>query len=213
MELKVWQQRMLFAIVVVGLAILGIYVVIPRLHHSSDSDAAASPSASPTPAAAASSVAETPVAQSSPGTATPGAVNIYNWLPFTQAELADAAGVVTSFCSDYETYRYTDSAAVYVGRMNGLVTSSLAGLLRADYETPGVASLRTTQRQVSSGSGTIGSIRAFGSSSITFVVTIAQRQVSTKGTQTASGQYSVTVQSVGASWQVNDIELASAGNS
>src|ERR1700677_5010381 len=111
MELKVWQQRMLFGIVVAGLAVLGIYLVSPNFHHSGDTGAAASPSASPTPAAVASSIADTPVAQSSPGTATPSSVNIYSWLPFPQAELADAAGVVTSFCSDYETYRYTDSAA------------------------------------------------------------------------------------------------------
>jgi len=211
MELKVWQQRMLFAVVVVGLAVLGVTLVIPKLQHSGGTSATASPSASASastaPAQSSPAATQTPVAATTPST-----VNVYNWLPFTQAELANAAGVVTSFCSAYGTYRYTDSAAVYMGRMNGLVTSSLAGLLRADYETVGVAAQRTTQRQVSSGSGTIGSIRAFGSSSITFVVTIDQRMASTKGTQTASGQYVITVQSVGATWQVNDIELASAGN-
>lgn len=211
MELKVWQQRMLFAVVVVGLAVLGVTLVIPKLQHSGGVSATASPSAS---ASATTAPAQSsPVATQTPAAVTtPSTVNIYSWLPFTQAELANAAGVVTSFCSAYNTYRYTDSATVYIGRMNGIVTSSLAGLLRSDYDTAGVASQRTTQRQVSSGSGTIGSIRAFGSSSITFVVTMAQRMVSTKGTQTASGQYTITVQSVGATWQVNDIELASAGN-
>jgi hypothetical protein len=205
MELKVWQQRMLFGIVVVGLAVLGIYLVGSNMHGSTP--AAAKPSAAPTRAAAPAST-PTPVAVS-----TPSSVNIYSWLPFTQAELTDAAGVVSSFCSAYDTYRYTDSTSVYVGRMNGLVTASMAGLLRADYQTPGVATQRVQQRQVSSGRGTIDSISAFGSSSITFTVTIDQKLVSTQGTTTNSGQYAITVQSVGSTWQVNDIEQAGAGNS
>jgi hypothetical protein len=207
MELKVWQQRMLFGIVVVGLAVLGIYLVSSDRHGSGGTGAAATPSASPTESAAAVTT-PTPVAMS-----TPSGVNIYSWLPFTQAELGDAAGVVTSFCTAYDTYRYTDSTSVYVGRMNGVITSSLAGLLRSEYQTPGVQTQRLQQRQVSSGSGTIDSIRAFGSSSITFVVTIDQKLVSTQGTAANSGQYAITVESLGSTWQVNDIELASAGNS
>jgi hypothetical protein len=209
MELKVWQQRMLFGIVVAGLAVLGIYLVGSNLHGSSGSGAAATPSPTPSPSdQAAATAAPTPVAVS-----TPSSVNIYAWLPFTQAELTDAAGIVTSFCNAYDTYRYTDSASVYVGRMNGLITSSLAGLLRADYQTPGVASLRQRQRQVASGSGTIDSINAFGASSITFIVTLDQHLVSTQGTTSNSGQYSITVESVGSAWEVNNIQLASAGNS
>jgi hypothetical protein len=205
MELNVWQQRMLFGIVVVGLAVLGIYLVGSNVHGSTPA-AAAKPSASPTPAAPATT--PPPVAVS-----TPSSVNIYSWLPFTQAELTDAAGVVSSFCSAYDTYRYTDSTSEYVGRMNGLVTASMAGLLRAGYQTPGVATQRVQQRQVSAGSGTIDSISAFGSSSITFTVTIDQKLVSTQGSTTNSGQFAITVQSVGSTWQVNDIEQAGAGNS
>jgi hypothetical protein len=205
MELNVWQQRLLFGAVVVGLAVLGIYLVDSHLHGSTQ--AAATPSASPR-APAAVATTQPPVAVS-----TPSSVNIYSLLPFTQAELTDATGVVSSFCAAYETYRYTDSTAIYVGRMNGLITSSLAGLMRADYQTPGVAAQRTGQRQVSSGSGTVDSIQAFGPSSITFVVTIDQKLVSTKGTKTASGQYDITVQSAGSSWQVNNIQQAGAGNS
>jgi hypothetical protein len=45
------------------------------------------------------------------------------------------------------------------------------------------------------------------------VVTIDQKLVSTQGTAANSGQYAITVESLGSTWQVNDIELASAGNS
>jgi hypothetical protein len=207
MELKVWQQRLLFVAVVVGLAVLGIYLISSNRHGSGTTHAAATQSAAPTQPAA-QATTQAPIAVS-----TPSSVNIYSWLPFTQAELTSAADAVSSFSTAYETYRYTDSTSVYVGRMNGLITPTLANVLRADYETPGVATLRVQQRQVSSGAGAIDSIRAFGSSSITFVVTINQRLVSTRGTTSDSGQYAITVQSVGTAWQVNDIELASAGNS
>jgi hypothetical protein len=210
-ELKPWQQRMMFGLVVVGLAVLGLYLVGPALrHNTSGTGAAGSPS--PTPSAAgvgsgASTGSQAPVAATAPAS-----VNIYNWLPFTQTQLADAVGVVTAFCSAYDTYRYTDSAGSYTGRMNGLVSGSLAGVLRADYETPGVASQRVSQRQVSSGSGTIDSIRSFGSSSIQFVATITQRVVSARGSATNSTQYAVTVVASASGWLVNDIELATAGN-
>lgn len=207
MELKPWHQRLLFALVVAGLAVLGVYLIGPAMHHNSAAPqaGAATPAATPNPPAPA--VTQSPVAVS-----TPASANIYNWLPFTPSGLANAAGIVTAFSSAYDTYRYTDSANVYVGRMNGLISTSLAGLLRSNYQTPGLVAQRQSQRQVSSGTGTIDSIRAFGQDSITFVVTISQRVLSTQGTKTYSTDDAVTVTSVGTTWQVTDIELASAGN-
>ena len=63
------------------------------------------------------------------------------------------------------------------------------------------------------GNTMIDSLRAFGATSLTFVVTINQKITSTSGTNQQSQQYAVTVASNGGgSWQVNNIELASAGN-
>jgi hypothetical protein len=59
----------------------------------------------------------------------------------------------------------------------------------------------------------INSLRAFGPSSITFVVTISQEITATNGRNQVTAQYAVTVTSAGTGWQVNDIEQASAGNS
>jgi hypothetical protein len=142
-----------------------------------------------------------------------GNVNIYSWLPFTQQGLADAASVTEKFCVDYNTFTYTESPAAYVAKMSGLITGPLATTLQASYSTAGVATLRTSQKQVSTGTAVINSLRAFGASSLTFVVTTGQRLVSSKGTTTGSTQYAVTVTGSGSSWQVDDIELASAGNS
>jgi hypothetical protein len=142
-----------------------------------------------------------------------GTVNIYSWLPFTQQDLADAAAVTVKFCADYNTFTYTQSAASYVATMNGLITGQLSTTLQASFATPGVASLRKSQKQLSTGTAAIVSLRAFGPSSLTFVVNGTQRLVSSKGTTNGTNQYAVTVSGSGASWQVSDIELASAGNS
>jgi hypothetical protein len=76
-----------------------------------------------------------------------------------------------------------------------------------------VAGQRTSKKQVSTGSAVINSLRAFGTSSITFVVTITEQITDTAGRSLDSTQYAVTAVGVGSSWQINDIELASAGNS
>ncbi|MGH3178373.1 MAG: hypothetical protein ACRDPF_31425, partial [Streptosporangiaceae bacterium] len=58
----------------------------------------------------------------------------------------------------------------------------------------------------------ISSLRAFGPSSLTFILTAGQRLATSNGTSNASTQYAVTVTGAGSSWQVSDIELESAGN-
>ena len=214
MDLSPAQQKAVFVLVVVVLAALGYWLILPKLSHSGGHSAAAS---STSPAASASASAPgTPGTPASTVTASPAAagnVNIYSWLPFTQQGLADAASVTVKFCVDYNTFTYTESPAAYVAKMSGLITGQLATTLQASYSTAGVAALRTSQKQVSTGTAVINSLRAFGPSSVTFILTTGQHLVSSKGTTNGSTQYAVTVTGSGSSWQVDDIELASAGNS
>ena len=210
MDLSPGQQKAVFALIVVVLAALGYWLILPKVTHSHTQ-------AQATPAATPSATVPTAVPSSVPSTApaspvATGSVNIYSWLPFTQQDLADAAALTVKFCVDYDTYTYTESAAAYVATMNGLVTGQLATTLQASYNTPGVASLRKSQQQVSTGTAAITSLRAFGPDSLTFVVNTTQKLVSSKGTTNGSTQYAVTVTGSGSSWQVDDIELASAGN-
>ena len=204
MDLSAGQQKALFAVVVVVLAGLGVFLLAPHGSHPH-----ASPSASARPSAPAAG-SGSPSAAAVPSPA--GSTNIYQWLPFTQAELAQAAAVATEVTADYNTFTYTESAASYVARMNGLITSQLSQTLKNGYATVGVAHTRTSQKQVSSGTATIDSIRTFGSSSITFVVTATQKLTGAQGSTTSSVQYAVTVTGQGGTWQVYDIEPATAGN-
>ena len=208
MELSPRQRGAVFAAVVIALAALGYYLVVPAVTHSRGSAQASK--STPSAPATEQTQAAAPTVQASAAAA--GGPDIYAWLPFTQQNLAAAASVAVRFSVDYNTYTYTESAAGYVGAMGGLVTSQLAGTLRAVYQTPGVAKLRTSQKQVSSGTAVISSLRAFGPSSMTFVVTAGQRLATSDGTSNASTQYAVTVTGSGSSWQVSDIELQSAGN-
>ena len=210
MELSPRQRTAVFIAVVVALAALGYYLVVPAVTHSHGSAQNAASTPASTPSATEQTQAAAPTIQASAAAA--GGPDIYAWLPFTQQNLAVAAAVAVRFSVDYNTFTYTESATDYVGAMGGLVTSQLAGTLRGVYQTPGVAKLRTSQKQVSTGTAVISSLRAFGPSSLTFVVTAGQRLATSDGTSTASTQYAVTVTGSGSSWQVSDIELQSAGN-
>jgi len=116
------------------------------------------------------------------------------------------------FADDYGTYSYQQSTNSYLAPMKALITGQLAELIGRAYATPGLAATRTSTRQVSAGSGVITSLRAFGSSSLTFVVSLTQKITSSKGTSNENNEYAVTVTGSGSSWQVSNIEFASAGN-
>ena len=210
MDLSPGQQKAAFVLVVVVLAALGYWLILPKVTHSNHPAAAATtPSAAP--ASSQGTQAPQPTATVSP--AATGSVNIYSWLPFTEQGLAAAAAVTVKFGAAYNTYSYTESAADYVGAMNGLITGQLATTLKGVYAAPGVASLRTSQKQVSTGTAVIDSLRSFGPSSLTFVVTGTQHLVSSKGTSNGSTQYAITVTGSDSSWQVSDIQLATVGQS
>jgi len=212
MELSPGQQKAVFAVVVVVLAGLGIYLLATP-HGGKSPSASTSPSAAPsTPAAAGGSPSGGSPSAAAPQPSASGTVNIYQWLPFTQQSLGQAAAVATQVTKDYNTFTYTENVSAYLAPMNGLITSQLAQTLTNGYTTLGVAQTRTSQKQVSSGGAAISSIRTFGSGSITFVVNGTQKLTSTQGTTTSNNQYAVTVTSQGNSWQVYDIEPASAGN-
>ncbi len=214
------QRKAAFALVVLVLAALGSYLLIPAVFGSQHG--AAIPAHSPAarsgrpaaPAPAGSPVAASPIPTVSPvGAAGQAAApDIYQWLPFTEPGLGAAARVVTKFGAAYGTFSYTESTASYVGAMSNLVTPAVSQLLARAYAAPGVAGPRVSGKQVATGTATVNSLRAFGPSSLTFVVTMSQEISSTHGRSNVSGQYSVTLTGGDSNWQVSDIELSSAGN-
>ena len=211
MELTPAQRLVTFAVVVLVLAGLGVYLFLPK----SSAGAAAQPRSSTTPSHQPASPSPTDPASSSPAAPPPSSGNapdIYNWLPFTPSGLASAARVTTTFAADYGTYSYRQNAASYLAPMKPLITGQLAELLGRAYSAPGLVAARVTGKQVSVGSAVITSMRAFGQSSITFLVALTERTNGTKGSGRQTADYAITVTGAASSWQVNNIELQSAGN-
>jgi hypothetical protein len=219
MEPTPGQRKAAFALIVAALAGVGIFLVRPGAVGSvaaGRTPAAARPASPPaSPAVTATLPVATPAPATAPDIAPTagGTANIYQWLPFSPPELTRAAAVAARFGALYDTFSYTESAASYVRKMRNVITGQLSGTLARAYATPGVAGPRARKKQVSAGSASISSLRAFGSASITFIVAITQKITDTGGISRSTGQYAVTVAGSGGSWQVSDIELASAGNS
>lgn len=195
-------RRVAFAVIVCALAALGAYLLAPLAHR--DGTAAGQPRAV--------SSASTPVASQS-STRAAGPASIYQWLPFTQAGLTAAAQVVVRFADAYGTYSYSQGGAAYVAPLQSVASAQLVRQIEAAYEAPGVAAVRLGEKQVSIARTTIGSIRAFGPGSLTFVVLVTQQITRATGRSQQTTDYAVTVTGSGDSWQVSDVELASAGNS
>jgi hypothetical protein len=195
-------RRVAFAVIVCAFAALGAYLLAPLAHRGGTSGGK--------PQAVSS--ASTPVRSQSSLRAA-GPASIYQWLPFTQAGLTAAAQVVVRFADAYATYSYTQGGAAYVAPLESVASAQLVRQIEAAYEAPGVAAARLDEKQVSIARTTIGSIRAFGPGSLTFVVLVAQQITSATGRSQQTTDYAVTVAGSGDSWQVSDIELASAGNS
>ena len=202
MELSPVQRFAAFAVVVLVLAGLGAYLFLPRSQAADRAPGASHPqSASPAPAGGSPSA--TPSA---------GVPDIYQWLPFTSAALANASTATTAFAQHYGTFSYTESTQAYLAPMRPLITPEFAAVIGRAFAAPGLAGTRHSYKQVAKATAAILALRAFGPSSLTFVVAIAQRITSTKGTSKQTTDYAVTLTGTGSNWQVNDIELAAAGN-
>ena len=219
MELSPGQRKAVFALIVVVLVALGGFLCVSRSggvraagRTAQTAQAARTPPASVPPSVPPSAPASVP-ASVPPAQAGAPAVDIYRLLPFSQAGLDQAVGVVQRFAARYGTYSYTEPAGSYVASMRGLITPELAATLARGYATPGVAQQRAAQRQVATGQAAVTALRAFGPTSLTFLVTLVQRITGRAGSSQLTSRYAVTVTSTAGGWQVSDIQLASAGNS
>ncbi len=144
MDLTPGQQRLVFVVVVLALAGLGIYLVSSRGSGGGPS-AAPSPRAStaaPAPGATDGGVPPPSFAPPTP-VSTAGGAEIYQWLPFTAADLTAASKTTLSFAANYATWSYTEDKAAYGAKLGGLVTPHELASLENTYMTPGVASART----------------------------------------------------------------------
>jgi hypothetical protein len=211
MELSPAQRKLTFALVVLALVALAVYLFVSR--GSAPAPAAAQASRPARQAAPASpAVTAPPASPSAPaGSAVTQNSDIFQLVPFTPAGLASAEKIADQFGAAYGTYSYTETAAAYVASMQRLVSPQLSQQIDEAYSTPGVAGQRTRQRQVATATAQVTSLRAFGPNSLTFVITVTQQVTATKGGGTNTAGYAVTLTGGDTTWQVTDIELQNAG--
>ena len=213
MEITPLARRITFGLIVFVLVGLGAYLIGP-VAHGARSPAPAPSTPRPTPSASAAVVppapAVTPVG-SPPGAS--GAPDIYQWLPFTPAGLAAAAARTRQFGNAYGTYSYTETPAAYAASLAPFTSPQLDAQIKAAYALPGVAAARTSGRQVATASTAIQSLRAFGPSSLTFVVQVTQDMSTTGGRKQSSTSYAITLTGSASSWQVTSIQLQNVGDS
>src|SRR5215468_5447374 len=100
MEPSSGQQRLLFVVVVLVLAGLGVYLISARTHNGTAATPTASVSATGSPPAtspappAQSPALQPPTTPASAAASVPGGsgrADIYQWLPFSQQDLTEAA--------------------------------------------------------------------------------------------------------------------------
>jgi hypothetical protein len=204
MDISPAARRLIFGLTVCALVGLGVYLIGPTALGAGGGRAR--DHGSP-PRAAVQRTSGTAGARRA------GQPDIYQWLPFTPAGLAAAAAVVVRFGDAYGSYSYAEDAAAYVAPLAPIASTQLVTQIEAAYSVPGVAAARLAGKQVATGKATIGSIRAFGASSLTFLVQVSQQLTQTTGSSQQDTVYAITATGSGASWQVTDVELASAGNS
>jgi hypothetical protein len=211
-EITPLQRRITFGLIVFVLVGLGAYLIGP-VAHGSGTPAATRGTARPRPAASRSAG---PSPSPAPPAAEPGpsgAPDIYQWLPFTQAGLAAAAARARQFGTAYATYSYTETPAAYAASLAPFASAQLVAQVKAAYALPGVAAARTSARQVATASSAIQSLRAFGPSSLTFVVQITQDVSTASGRKQQATSYAITLTGSASTWQVTYIELQNVGNS
>src|SRR5215469_2653535 len=195
MDISPAARRLIFGLIVCALLGLGAYLIGPVALGAGN------------PAARHGSPAKPAVLRpSAPANATPrGLPDIYQWLPFTPAGLAAAASVVVKFGDAYGSYSYTENAPAYVAPIVPMTSAQLVSQIEAAYSVPGVASARVSAKQVAVGTAMIGSIRAFGPTSLTFLVQVSQEITDSTGRSQQTTDYAVTVTGSGTSWQVTDV--------
>jgi hypothetical protein len=205
-------RRITFGLIVFVLVGLGAYLVRPGARGTGGPTTGPGKQARSAPATASTvpSASTGPSAGAEPGQA--GAADIYQWLPFTQSGLASAATVARRFGDAYGTFSYAESPEAYAATLQPLGSAQLAGQIQAAYAAPGVGQARTQAKEVSAGTAVIESIRSFGPTSLTFVVQVTEQLTTTNGRSQQATVYAMTLTGTGSTWQVTDVELASAGN-
>ena len=212
MNLTDRQRKLLFAGLVVLLAVIGVYLTLMAPGGGSDDKADSSgktPSAAPSVSSGPTGPASPPPGISS--TVDPKTFDVYKLLPFSQQEFATAADLAQKFIAANGTYRFDEAPQTFVGRMSGLVTDQLLTDLQRSASAPGMLDERRQDQVVADCTATLDRVRNIEDNSIIFLVTGNQQVTKAGKKSTDRQQWAVTVSRDGGSLKVYGFEPAGEG--
>jgi hypothetical protein len=208
MDLTDRQRKLLFAGLVVVLAAAGVFLTIGGGSHR-QAGAGRTSTPAPTPAASQAGASAPPAAGPTPS---PGSVDIYSLLPFSQKDFSTAADVARRFTAAYGTYRFDEDPTTYADRLRGMATSDVVTQLQQGAAAPGVLAQRKQDQEVSTSEATLDSLRDMAKDQIIFLAT-GRRHVTKGGKSSdATDQYAVTMTRSGGGWVVFAFAPADVGD-
>ncbi|RFU41733.1 hypothetical protein DZF91_10340 [Actinomadura logoneensis] len=207
MNLSDRQRKIVFGVLVVVLAAVGVYLTVasPTRHEPSHRTARPAPVSGGGPAAPASPP------QGITAQVNAGNFDIYRLLPFSQQEFATAADTAQKFVAAYGTYRFDEQPDAYAARLRPLVSEQVAQQVAQGFAAPGIRQQRQQEQTVASCTATLDQVRDIGNNSIIFLVTGKQRITKAGGGGDDSKQWAVTVARDGNALKVSAFEPADVG--
>ncbi|MEV4257497.1 hypothetical protein AB0J52_30435 [Spirillospora sp. NPDC049652] len=209
MNLSDRQRKIVFGVLVVVLAAVGVYLTVasPAQHKPSHRTARPAP---------VSGGGGGPVAPASPPPGITSQVNagnfdIYRLLPFTQQEFATAADTAQKFVAAYGTYRFDEQPQAYAARLQPLVSDQVGQQVAQGFGAPGLRQQRQQDQTVATCTATLDQVRDIGNNSIIFLVTGKQRITKAGSGGDDSKQWAVTVARDGNALKVSAFEPADVG--
>ncbi|MFC4911152.1 hypothetical protein [Actinomadura gamaensis] len=206
MNLSDRQRKILFGVLVVVLAAVGVYLTAASPQHKPSHHAAR-----PAPVTSGGPVAPASPPPGISAQITPGNFDIYRLLPFTQQEFATAADTAQRFVAAYGTYRFDEQPQAYAARLQPLVNDQVAQQIAQGFAAPGIQQRRQQEQTVATCTATLDRVRDIGNNSIIFLVTGKQQIARAGGGTNDSKQWAVTVSRDGNALKVAAFEPADVG--
>ncbi|TDD16385.1 photosystem II reaction center protein PsbN [Nonomuraea diastatica] len=195
------RRGLAFAVIVVVVAAVGIYLTI-----GPPSEEQAEPAREATPAAVTPAASSTPLA-----TASAEPFDVYSYLPMQKEQLAAAADLAERFTAEYGTFRHDEDPAAYAARLKAYTTAEFGNELTRTLSSAGTIEQNRNDEIVSTATARLKEIRQVEKTSVVFVIS-ATRQVAAKsGAKQHNEEYAVTVSQVGADWRVFDLRPSTEG--
>lgn len=200
-------KHLAFAGAVVLLAAVGVYLTMsgPPGGGETGPERAAGVQAAPTAKASA------PVQVPSQVATTPGAFDVYAYLPLSRDELAAAADLARRFTGSYGTFQYGEDPVAFAQRLKAFATDEFGAQLTRAMTDPALVNQNKADQVVSRASAKVATIRDMTANQVIFVVDSVRHVTDRTGQRDQPDRYAVTVIKVGVDWRVYDLELADAG--